>query len=217
MLPHLLLATLLLMISQPAQIQSQGIAFDAASTASGADSDMISWSHTVTTSETNRILIVGISFQGDPPDADVDTVTYNGINLTRVGTVSNAGQVTSQIWRLVNPATGTHTVEVTLNQANKVIAGAASFLNVDQTTPVGTLFSANGKSTSASLNVTSVAEGEVVVDTLALKDGSSASVGSGQGERWNANLSSDVRTAGSTKPGRMAGGPSPCRGHSAAI
>ena len=175
--------------------------FDAASTSAGADATTDSWSHTVTSSGANRVLIVGVSYQDAPSSTDVSSVTSNGTNLTKVGTASQSLDVTSQIWRLVNPDTGTHTIQVTLTQAAKQISGAASFLNVHQTTPVGSFFSASGSSTAPSVDVTGVAANELVVDAVGVKTNAAATVGPSQTQRWNAAFSSDTRTAGSTESG----------------
>ena len=85
-----------------------------------------------------------------------------------------------------------------------MISGAASFTGVHQTTPVGTFFQASGTDDAQSVPVTSVAANELVFDSLAVKGSQTATADPGppaQDERWNANLSSDVRTAGSTEAG----------------
>ena len=50
------------------------------------------------------------------------------------------------------------------------------------------------------MKVTRVNEGEVVVDTLAVKGGKTATAGGEQTERWNGIFKSDITGAGSTQP-----------------
>ena len=189
----------LLALFSTASVHAQ-VTFDAASSPSGTTSSTKSWSHTVTSSGSNRALIVGVVVQ-DGSSTSVNSITFNNVNLTEVGKKSYSSSVTTHLWRLVNPDTGTHTVTVTLNQAKKMITGAMSFTNVDQTTPVGTFFSESGTSSSISKNVTGVLDGELVVDVLGTKSSPTATVGASQTQRWNENYSGDLRTAASTEAG----------------
>lgn len=187
-------------------LAGQAISVDATSTSSGADSSSHTWSHTVTSSGADRLLVVGVSFLDAPAATDVTSVTFNGDSLTEVGSVSQSSNCTAQIWRLVNPDTGTHTISVSFNQSAKARCGAVSYLNVNQSTPTGSFFSASGLNSSPSVTVTGVGKDELAIDTLAVKGNPTATVGAGQTQRWNAAFSSDVRTAGSTEPGPTPGG-----------
>src|SRR5262249_3242813 len=105
---------------------------------------------------------------------------------------------------LFAPPKGTGSIVVTVSAAKRLVGGAASFSNVDLTTPHGAFVSAIGNSTTASVAVPSAA-GELVVDTAAATgDANSLTVGAGQTQRWNAatgNGGGEARGAGSTEPG----------------
>ena len=206
-LHYALLLNTLIGCGWPMPVLGQGIAFDNATPASGSSStDDERWDHTIG-SGSARLLIVGVAYRMlSSSSPEVDRVRYNSDELTRVGIVSNGDHVSCEIWQLVAPSTGTNEVRVELTDNTQVIAGAASFFNVDQTTPVGTFFSATGLSNTPSLMVTSVAEGELVIDALALKNNASATADTGQTERWDANQSSNLRSASSTEPGPDGGG-----------
>ena len=114
----------------------------------------------------NRLLIVGISFRSEADTQTVNTVTWDadaGGAGTPVGlsVVPGTEQLTCrhrttddvrvEIWSLLNPDTGTNgTIAIDLDGAgtSPISCGAASFANVDQTTP----FDGVGLPTSDSLN-----------------------------------------------------------------
>lgn len=211
------LAALLLFLFSPAQIQAQGIAFDAASSSNtgAGQAGSLTWSHTVS-SGNNRILIVGVSIRNSSSQT-VGSVTYGGTGLTFVGATTNSTNARVEIWRLLAPATGTNNIVVTLAASanGRFVGAAASFTEVDQTTPLGPYFSNTGNTATPTVNVTSVAQNELVIDTIANNtlDTSVAlpCVGGGQTQLWNnrtTNGSSSNNTpgAGSTEPGPAGGG-----------
>lgn len=171
------------------------IAFDAASSTSGVSTGL-TWAHTVGAAGTNRILVVGISF--DLRGSSITGVTYGGQALTFIGSSSSA-KTRMELWYIVAPPTGTNNVVVTGIGIAEKIGGATSWAGVHQTAPLGTAAFALGTSTTPSVNVTSAA-GEVVVDTLATIDAESVTVGAGQTQRWNVSQG-DYRGGGSSAPG----------------
>lgn len=154
----------------------------ASTSTSGASS--LTWSHTVTSAGSNRLLVVGVASDDNTPRT-VSSVTYNGVNLTQVpgGTADNLARV--DMWYLVNPATGANDVVVTLSGSTEFSAGATSWTGVDQTTPLGTASATAGHSSSVSLSGVSSAADEFVVDVVAI-DSSSATITSdvSQASRW---------------------------------
>ena len=93
------------------------IALDTTTTGSGGTS----WSHTCTGS--NLILWVH-TFGG------TSAVTYNSVSMISAGTVaSGAGRASTELWYLVNPATGSNTITLTGGSGN----GAASYTGAKQT------------------------------------------------------------------------------------
>ncbi|MGD8500463.1 MAG: C25 family cysteine peptidase, partial [Phycisphaerales bacterium] len=182
-----------------------GIDTDSISTCTGGDTQTDNWSHTVTASGSDRILIVEVSYVGGT-DNYVDSLTYGGQALTLAGEIDQSLNVGTEIWYLVNPPTGTNTVSLSMYQQNMIKCGAASFVNVDQATPLGSFFSASGLSDSVSVDVTGVNEGELVIDSLAVKSADSATVGADQTELWNEFYLSEIRSAASTEPSPDGGG-----------
>lgn len=90
-------------------------------TASGAISS-ITFNHT-TGVGSNRLMLVGISIeQDDAGDANITSVTYGAQSLTFVGAEGPNGEAEVQLWRLVNPASGTNTVTVNISGAGSTDA-----------------------------------------------------------------------------------------------
>lgn len=174
---------------------SAGIGFDAASSAasSGGGTSPLTWSHTVSVSGTNRILIVGVSIKNDTGQT-VTGVSYAGVSFPLIGNPNNpikfgnnAGNARAELWYLVAPATGTNNVIVTLSASARVVGGAVSLTGVDQTNPIDAFNSNIGTSTTPSVMVTTVANNAWVVDTIASSPPTSgASPTGGQTQQWNA-------------------------------
>jgi len=86
------------------------------------------FSHTVNAGS-NTVLYVAVF-----SDQVISGITYNGVALTSVASVSLDGGA-SQIFRLKAPATGANNVVVSLAGSGTLIAHAFAFDGVDQTTP----------------------------------------------------------------------------------
>lgn len=144
-----------------------------------------SWSHTCTGS--NRYLRVSVSMLS-VGGSSVTGITYNSVALTFLGAVSSgAGAVRVEMWGLAAPATGSNTIAVTLSAALDSIAGADSFTYVHQTTSTegfATATALNGGAADATVNVTTTADLDLVVDAVATSD-TAITVGSGQTQTWN--------------------------------
>ncbi|MCL5669131.1 MAG: hypothetical protein M1392_03920 [Gammaproteobacteria bacterium] len=193
-------------VVERAELTSGGagaIAFDAASsTNAGA-----AWSHTVGAGS-NRILIVGVSTLSGQT---VTSVTYTGPSasvapLTLVGALTNGNgtNIRGELWRLVAPEAGTGTITVTVSAGAKWVGGAVSLTGVDQTSPIDANNFASGTSTAPSVTVTTVSNNAWVVDTLAYAQSATATVGTGQSQRWNTDTvggtpATNVGGAGSSK------------------
>src|SRR2546427_236510 len=154
------------------------------------------WAHT--TSGTNRVLVVGVSW-ANITTRTVSSVTYNNVAMTSAGSAVNAGNAGAEIFYLVAPAVGSNTVTVTLSgSANSLVGGAVTLTGVNQTTPLRIFASATGSSTTPSVTVTSNT-GETVIDTVSLTTSGAITVNGTQTQQWQAGTSG--RGAGSTKPG----------------
>jgi parallel beta-helix repeat protein len=178
-----LLAGLFLLLGWSSQVRGQ-VTFDAASSTSTGSGSAISATFSHTTSGVDRILIVGVSIFGS-----VSSITYAGTSLALVGTATFPSEVRIEFWRLIAPATGTSNVVVTLSGSASFVAGASSFTGVHQTMPLGSFFSATSDA------------GNPTVDTLAVRDSTTVTVGAGQSQRWNAQTTNNIVIGrGSTEP-----------------
>ena len=169
-------------------------------TPAGASSD--SFAHT--TSGSDRLMLVGISF-GHNDEERVNSVTYNGTPLALMGARDNADSESArvEIWSLVAPATGTHNVVVNYSDTDHdgATIGVTTFNGVDQVSALGSFESAQGDSGSLSTTVLS-GSGELVFGVAALDDDNDWDLvpGLGQSEQWDAYVSY-ANGAGSTEPG----------------
>ncbi|MEW6044057.1 MAG: hypothetical protein AB1608_07310 [Thermoproteota archaeon] len=151
--------------------------------------------HTVTSSGSNRILIVGINVSNL---AAISSVTYNGDAMTLIDQEDNGDSAHVSLWYLVNPDTGTHPVQMSLTIASAVTAGAISFTGVDQTNPIDAQNGATGTSSTPSVTLTTATDEAWIVDVVGTQNGP-MTPGLGQAERWDV-LQGSTRGAGSTEP-----------------
>lgn len=170
------------------------IAFDASSAGSITTGNSISYSHTCSGSD--RLLIVGIS-AADDDQRTISSMTYGGVAMTRaIRRVSTAGfdDHWIELWYLVNPATGSNTVSISLSGTvdRAAYSNALSLTGVDQTTPLDATNSAIGDSASPSVNVTTTVDNAWAVDYAISDDsGTGSSPGAGQTSFQNYNDTSD--------------------------
>lgn len=150
--------------------------------------------HTVTTSGSNRILIVGLNTAG--VDA-IDEVRYDNVLMTNIAKRNNGVSASVSLWYLVNPSTGTNKVSITLAAVTNVAAGAVSFTGVNQTDPINTFNSASGNSLTPLVTLTTTADEAWIVDVVGT-NGGTVSTGPDQVERWNV-AQGVTRGAGSTE------------------
>jgi len=163
------------------------VTVDNTSTGSTDGGSSITVSHT--TSGTYRLMLVGVSFNNDNSET-VTSVTYNGVALSLEGAETNSDDARVEIWSLVAPDTGTHNVVVTFSAAllQQAVVGVMTFNGVNQSTPLGSFYSAQGDdTTSASLDITST-EGEFVYGVIAAEY-DALTAGTGFDEQWNMSLS----------------------------
>lgn len=105
------------------------ISFDSFASASFT-TNPTSYSHTVG-SGINGILIVALFYRNDALGAPT-TVTFNGASLTRKFRSTPGGVIfTTDLWYLVNPSSGTHSIVVTFSTAEPCIATSASYFGVN--------------------------------------------------------------------------------------
>ncbi|MGH9365954.1 MAG: hypothetical protein ACRD1B_11940, partial [Thermoanaerobaculia bacterium] len=111
----LFLAGSLLSLGLSQRVEAQGINVDASSSMHDDGGNSMTWAHT--TSGSNRILIVGVAIRQNSGGEFVDSITYNGVNLTFVDGISfsTLTSIRAEMWQLVAPATGPHNIIVTIN------------------------------------------------------------------------------------------------------
>lgn len=161
------------------------IAFDAPSTSGyNTADDVYSWSHTC--SGGNRYLLVGVSMLS-VGGSSVSGITYNGVTLSKLGSqASVSGAVRTELWGLANPASGSHSVEVTLSTALDSIGSALSASGVGTNYGYSSATATNVGAADATVNQSAPPSGSnwFVIDCIATSD-TAITVGAGQIEKEN--------------------------------
>lgn len=191
--------------AQSTSLSDSVLAVDNSSKKAVESASSTSFTH-ITGAGSNRLLLVGIAAYTGSSTRQVTSVTYAGQSLSLVARRRNGstgtGNITlTELWRLVNPPTGSGTVAVTLNGSSLGwVAGATTFTGVDQTTPLGTVAVASGSTGTPTVNVAS-ASNELVFDVMAREWPGTATPGTNQTELWEQSDADDVLGAASTKAG----------------
>jgi hypothetical protein len=189
---------------------SSQISFDSASNSTGDNENLasISWSHTVTSSGSDRILVVGVSWRnGGAGTQTVSSVTYNSqaLTLIRKDEKFDSESRSSALYYLTDPPTGSaYTIQVNFSGlVYRSVGGAVSLTGVDQSDPLDAQAGVAGAlpDTNPSVTVTTNTDGAWVVAALCNREPSgTTSVVGIQEERWNYRTPSanDIDGAGST-------------------
>jgi hypothetical protein len=182
-LSHVVAVSLSVVTPPPAAVAVDAVGPSAAG-ASVTNGSSLSWNHTVTSSGSNRLLIVAVAVGAKTDTNRTLAVTYNGVAMTSVGLVHSDNQHDGyvQLFSQQAPASGTHPVQVTLTGGNASLeAGSVSFTGVNQTTPVRNVVTSFGTGVSPSVTVPS-APGNMVVD--AMVTGCNGTITSSKTLRW---------------------------------
>jgi len=150
----------------------QPVAFDAVGPGVGGafvtNSASLSWTHVMGGGPAG-LLTVGVALGTNANDGTLTlSVTYNGIAMTSLAKEhsNNGTRGYSQLFYLVNPPSGSHTVAVTIAGGNADLeGGSVSFTGVDPTVPLRNATLAAGSNTTATVSVPSAA-GDMVVDVV---------------------------------------------------
>jgi len=210
-----LVLSLLAMLSLATYSRAQ-VVVDAATNGSislnARGAQTLTFTHT-TAATTTGLLIVGVAMNiVNAPAATVTSVTYNGSNLSSLGSHNDTGNTRRvEMWSLLAPAAGTNlnvvvTVNIpgAVNERVGVVAGAVTFTGVNQAVPTSSFLGADGAAGSASsLTVPSVLNG-MVFDTLSVIGSDTITVNAAQTSLWNARSGGnnyDARSTGSEAPG----------------
>jgi hypothetical protein len=148
---RLSLALLLFLLG--ARFAYGAVAVDADSVASCTSCSSLSWSHTVGGSAT--LLVCGV--HPAHPVATAASYTFNAVGLNFKTSVNSSGGILG-MWSLPSPATGSHTVEITMSEAaDALVGGCTSFTGAGS---LGTAVTATGDATVLSgVSVTVPANG----------------------------------------------------------
>lgn len=167
-------------------------------TTTTATASPITWSHM--TNGSNRLLIVSVAAE-DYSD-NVTSITYNGVALTLIGAHSRTFAGNVELWYLLNPPSGTYDVIVNYSSSCDFVCGAVSLVNVNQTTPLGTVAVADGSTASSTVNVSTASTNELVVD-VTLSENQTITAGASQTQLWKLAPPTPNFNAGatSTEPG----------------
>jgi hypothetical protein len=155
-------------------------------------------------------LLLGISHGYPADNGAIETaVTWNGVSMTKIADSAESGfsrRVT--VWALLAAATGVHNFVITepTGGFKAWVLQMVSVQNVNASTPTGTVVTATGTSTPATVNVTS-ASGELVIDFVSTGPGSDVTgmtVGAGQTQQVNlasGTAVTDIRGGASVEAG----------------
>lgn len=140
----LLLLALLLFIPR---LALGAVAFDAVSSTGGIGVTSVTFSHTV--SGSNTLLLCG-----PVTTTSISSATFNAVSMgASVGTVSQGGY-SATLFSLAGAATGAHNVIISLGTSANIAAGCMSFNGVHQTTPLGTPVTDSGVVDTLSATIT---------------------------------------------------------------
>lgn len=151
-----------------------------------------SWSHTVAS---GGVLFVCVMMRNSTDaNRSVSGITFDGTALTKAISVSNnTYDLTTEIWYLANPATGSaKTVEVTLvGTGNLWSAAASSFTGCDSADPVGETQTAQASSTGISLSLTPGDSNSWILDSVYSKSDNAITAGQTERSQQAVNSSGD--------------------------
>jgi uncharacterized repeat protein (TIGR02543 family) len=212
----------------PAASADAAIAFDAASRAATTSTGKTSltWSHTLGAGA-DRLLVVGVAVEdtgSTGADANVTSVTYNGVALAAVPSSKifggGTGIIQTQLFYLLNaslPASGTYSVTVNFQGAvDGISAGAVSLTGAGQAAPQPAATKVDTSGADAiSTAISAAVAGSWAVDVVGSGNSGSFTAGTGQAERWDI-AASGMTGATSTKALSAAGSTTASWTHSGA-
>jgi uncharacterized repeat protein (TIGR02543 family) len=188
----------------------------AVSSTTADDVSSVTFSHT-TGSGTNRLLLVGVSWNSGTSEVDIVdngvTFTYNGgsdtIVLSQVVTADNlpTNARYSAIYSYTDPPAnevGTISITFSGSVSNGIVAGASNFAGVDLNSPLdtpGSDASGDTQNTTPTLSYDYLIGNELVFDNVFIGASSSSQTltpGASQAQLWNGFVA-NTRAASSTK------------------
>lgn len=157
------------------------IAFDAFSTGNDLEpgTSPLTWTHTCSGSD-RLLLVIGKG------NGVVTSITYNGVSLTKLASAADSSYGTLEIWGLLNPASGSNTVQVNWTGSQFVSMGSVSYTGVAQSgLPDATASNTNQTSvTSIATSITVVKAQCWIVAATICQGGFTITAGTGQTKRY---------------------------------
>ena len=139
----------------------------------------LSWSHTVSGSNTYLVIVVGEQNGAGRVVSSIDVAGSAASLIARNTTSIYKGE----LWGIKAPTSGTITVTFS-GTVDDAVANSTNYTGVDQTAPLGTAASATGTSTTPSVAVSSAAD-ELVVDCIFHNDTDTMCPDGSQIGRWH--------------------------------
>jgi MYXO-CTERM domain-containing protein len=128
----------------------------------------------------DRYLIVAVAMAGN--GIDVVSVAYGQAPLARLASQNTTGvQCRSELWGMVGPATGSHTVVVTTSAPTQILTSFLSYAGVDPLVPAGAWQWTTGSTAQAAVSL-ATSDGDRVVDALCVGGTHAASPTSATGQ-----------------------------------
>ncbi len=148
---------------------SSSITLDATSTSitNGYNSTITkTWTHTIS-SGSNRLLVLSADLWQDVAGTgSITSASYNGAALTKATSTLSTG-MESEIWYLVNPSSGAHTVSVTVTgDTDAIKLNASTFTGAAQSSALDVSSTAIGTSGNPSISATTATANDAIVATL---------------------------------------------------
>jgi hypothetical protein len=131
-------------------------------------------------SSDNRWLGVHVSIFAAGSVTSIVSDLSGALSLVRA---DSSGVYRSELWQLLAPAVGTHTLTITLSASLTSIADAAYYFNVDQTLAVEAQNGATGTNTPASGSVTPITEFALALGALTTQTAAGVTSAAGQDSR----------------------------------
>lgn len=140
----------------------------------------------------NRVLIVGLGIKEASGTDDISTVTYGGVNLTRLSRTPcpAAALCTVEVWYLPEsslPANGTNSLVATLKagKSHNMFLGGSIFYNVDQSAAPTIGNTATGTGDPVTITTSTSSTSQVVVDAVVNDNNPFTTPSAGQTELWD--------------------------------
>ena len=149
---------------------------------------------------TNGITLIGFSIR--PATRTITgTPTLGGVTLTHVGDRAVSSNTATDVYQLVDAASGSQTISIEYSAAPlSLVVTAVTCENVDQATPVSDTTTATGTGTTVSVTCSSTTDG-LVVDFAGANGGTTLTTGAGQTSIDKDSADGVLAAGASSEPG----------------